>query len=80
MHGGLKTKEGRLFALLILIIVIFLGSLFFKNFIDNKNYKEQAVMADKYLNDGNYEGAIQAYLKALSMKNSNQEELSIGLS
>ncbi len=77
--GMLRTKEKRILFALIAIIIIMAGIFGYLGFITNKRFEEQAVMAEKYLQAGDYEQAVQSYLKAISMKSSNQEHLSIGL-
>ena len=51
----------------------------YKIYSVRKSYDEQTVMAGEYLEAGNYEDAIVAYNKALSMKYGDKEVLSIGL-
>ncbi len=77
--GSLRTKEKQILLALIAIILIMAGIFAFLGYVTNKKYREQAVMAEEYLKAGDYEQAVQAYLKAMSMKNSNQELLSLGL-
>ena len=77
--GALQTKERRIMIALLALILLVLGIITYYTFELRNNYKEQAVMADEYLEAGNYEQAIEAYLKAMSMKNSKRELLSIGL-
>ncbi len=80
MRRTLHTKEKRILIALIALVIAVTGIFVFNGYILTKKYEEQAVMAEKYLEAGEYEQAVAAYLKALSMKNSNQERLSIGLS
>jgi tetratricopeptide (TPR) repeat protein len=61
------------------LIILVAGIFAFNGYVTRKKYEEQAVMAEKYLEAGNYEQAAEAYLKAISMKNSDKELLSIGL-
>jgi tetratricopeptide (TPR) repeat protein len=80
MFGGVfRAKEGKLIAAILALIVIVIGIIVLVNTSESKKYREQAVMAEKYLKEGNYEQAVEAYMKAMSMKDSNQELLSIGL-
>lgn len=62
------------------VAAIIFGIYAFAGYSQNKKFVEQAVMAENYLEAGSYEQAIKAYLKALSMKSSDQELLTIGLS
>lgn len=79
LFGSLRTKEKQILIALIAIILIMAGIFAYLGYITNKRYEEQAVMAEEYLKAGDFEQAAQAYVKAISMKNSNQELLSIGL-
>lgn len=77
--GALRTKERWIIIALIALIVLVSGFFFINGLSVKKKYEEQAVMAEEYLGAGNYEQAVEAYLKAMSMKNSDKELLSIGL-
>ncbi len=79
LFGSLQTKEKRILLALLVVILIMAGCFAYLGHITNKRFEEQAVMAEDYLKAGDFEQAVQAYLKALSMKNSKQELLSIGL-
>ena len=79
LFRSLRTKEKQILIALIAIIIIMAGIFAYLGYITNKKYQEQAVMAEEYLKAGKFEQAAQVYLKAISMKNSNQELLSIGL-
>lgn len=79
LRGVFRTKEGKIIAAVLVFIAIIMGVMICVNLIDNRKYHEQAVMAEQYLEDENYELAVEAYLKALSMKDSDQELMSIGL-
>ncbi len=79
LRGAFRTKEGKIIAIILGVIVIIMCIFILTNSGD-KQFVEQAVMAENYLKAGNYEQAIMAYDKALSMKNSDQQLLSIGLS
>lgn len=79
LFGRLRTKEKRILLALIVVLIVIAGIIAFMNYITGKRQKEQAVMAEEYLKDGAYEQAAEAYLKAISMKNSNQVLLSLGL-
>lgn len=80
LRSVFRTKEGKIITVILIFIVIIIGAFAYTNYSENKQYKEQAVMAENYLNSGDFEQAVNAYLKAMSMKNSGQELLSIGLS
>lgn len=77
--GVFRTKEGKVISVLLVLTVMIIGGFIFKNYSANRQYEEQAVVAEKYLQESNYEQAVSAYIKALSMKNSDRELLSIGL-
>lgn len=77
--GALRTKERQIIIALSALIILVAGIFAFNGYVTTKKYEEQAVMAEKYLKAGNYEQAAEAYLKAMSMKNSDKELLSIGL-
>lgn len=79
LFGSLRTKEKQILIALIAVIVVLAGIFASMNFITGKKQKEQAVMAEEYLKEGAYEQAAEAYLKAISIKSSNQERLSLGL-
>lgn len=79
LHGVFQTKERRIMIALLALILLVTGIFIYITCTAKKRYEEQTVMAEKFLEAGNYEQAIQAYLKAMSMKNSNHELLSIGL-
>lgn len=79
LHRILGTKERKIIGLILLFLFCIVGIFVFKVIKDNKRYEQQTVMAKQYLEAGNYEQAVQAYQKAMSMKDSDQEYLSIGL-
>lgn len=78
-HRVLRTKESKIMIALLTLIVLITGIIIFANYRTNKKFEEQSVMAKEYLEAGNYEQAVEAYLKAMSMRNSDKELLSIGL-
>lgn len=80
LRGAFRTKEGKIIAAIIGLVIIIIGIFAFTGYSQNKKFVEQAVMAENYLKAGSYEQAIEAYLKALSMKNHDEELLTIGLS
>lgn len=80
LRGVFQTKEGKIIAAILGLIVLTIGIFVLSNYTGNKHFVEQAVMAENYLKSGSYEQAIDAYTKALTMKNSDQQLLSIGLS
>lgn len=77
--GSIRTKERRILIGLLAIVLLMTGIFAFLGYVTKRKYEEQAVMAEEYLKAGDYEQAVQAYLKALSMKNSNKELLTLGL-
>ncbi len=75
--GVFRTKERKVIAAILgIVIIIFIV---ISTSSREKRIDEQAVMAENYLNAGSYEQAVEAYEKALFMKDSDQEALSIGL-
>ncbi len=78
LYGIFRTKERKV-VVTILGVIIILGLIILNMVSKDRQIDEQAVMAENYLNAGSYENAVAAYQKALSMKNSDQESLSIGL-
>ena len=76
--GVFRTKERKVIAA-ILGIVIIVGFIIISISSKDGRIDEQAVMAENYLNAGSYEQAVEAYQKALSMKDSDQVTLSMGL-
>lgn len=77
--GGLRTIEKRVLFVLLSIVILVTGVFVSIAYIGKKRYEEQTVMAKEFLEAGNYEQAIEAYLKAMSMKSSEHELLAIGL-
>jgi tetratricopeptide (TPR) repeat protein len=80
LHGAIRTKEGRIIAAILGFVVIMIGIVVLLNYSQGKQFNEQAVMAENFLKTGSYEQAATAYLNAMSMKNSDQQVLTIGLS
>ncbi len=78
LRGVFRTKERKVIAAILGTIFV-IGFIIFCTASKGGQIDEQAVMAENYLNAGSYEHAVEAYQKALSMKNSDQETLSIGL-
>lgn len=78
LSGVFHTKE-KIFLAAMLGLIFVTGVFLFVSYSENKKYTEQTVMAENYLKAGNYEQAIGAYTKAMSMKNVNEQLLSIGL-
>jgi tetratricopeptide (TPR) repeat protein len=79
LRGVFRTKELKIIAAILGLFVITIGIIVFTSYSENRQFVEQAVMAENYLKSGSYEQAIEAYLKALSMKGSDQQLLTIGL-
>ncbi|HWT76246.1 MAG TPA: tetratricopeptide repeat protein [Mobilitalea sp.] len=79
LRGVFRTKEGKIISAIVGLSIIIIGVVIFANYSQNKKFLEQAVMAENYLKSGSYEQAIEAYKQALTMKNSDQESLTIGL-
>jgi len=79
LRGVFRTKEGKIIAAILGLVVIIIGVFISTNHSGNEQFTEQAVMAENYLKAGSYEQAVDAYTKALSIKNSDLQLLSIGL-
>lgn len=79
-HGVFRTKEGKVIIAIMGLTIIIIGGFVITGFIQERKFEEKAAMAENYLNAGSYEQAIDAYEQALSMKNSDQELLTVGLS
>jgi len=79
LRGVFRTKEGKLIAFMLIAILMVVGGFVINISIHNRQYEQQTVMAKQYLEAGNYEQAIEAYQKAISMKGSDEEYLTIGL-
>lgn len=75
----LHWNKKRWILILMFFICLFFAVFAYKSYISRKRYEEQAVMAQEYLDAGNYEEAIEAYEKALSMNHGDKEILSLGL-
>lgn len=75
----LRSKEAKIILVVLVLIGILIASFIYRNYRQNQRYEKQTVMAGQYLKDGNYAQAIEAYKRALSMKNSDPISLSIGL-
>lgn len=79
LHEVFRTKERKIIAAIILVVIIIISILIFTGYSYNRQFVEQAVMAENYLEAGNYDSAADAYLKALSMKKGDEQLLTIGL-
>lgn len=79
-HEIFLTKERKIVAVILSVIIIVTVVLFLNQYSKNKNYKEQTVMANEYLRDGNFKQAIDVYLKVISMRSNDKETLTIKLS
>ncbi|MBH1941917.1 tetratricopeptide repeat protein [Mobilitalea sibirica] len=80
LSGVFRTKERKIIVLLLAFVILISGVFTYINYNKDKRYKEQAVMAEEFLMKGDFKEAVRAYLKAMSMNNSNEESLTIGLS
>lgn len=74
-----RTKESKLILLLCILMVVTVGGLFYRFYMDNSRYEEQTSMAKKYLQEGDYKQAITYFEKALLKQDGDKEGLSIGL-
>ena len=54
-------------------ILLLTAVLIYNSYITKKRYKEQTTMAQEYFEEGNYEEAVKAYQKALSMNYGDRE-------
>lgn len=79
LHRIFHTKERIILATVLGLILIAIVIFVYADYRGNKRFVEQAVMAENYLRAGSYEEAVEAYLKAMSMKESDKERMSIGL-
>ena len=79
MRLNLHRKRSVLVLIISVFVIVLAFILIYKTYSLRKSYNEQTVMAGEYLETGNYEEAIVAYNKALSMKYGDKELLSIGL-
>lgn len=62
-----------------IILLICLGGIAISMLRSEERYHEKAVMAERYLESGDYQQAIKTYKKIMSMNPDNKELLSIGL-
>ncbi len=79
LTGIFRTKERKVMTIILGLIIIVMGTIIIINYFDNRRFMEQAVMAENYLEAGNYDKAIIAYKKAISMKDMKEQNLAIGL-
>lgn len=75
----LRWKKKRWLLAISVLVLLVAALLIYNAYILRKRYEEQTVMAQEYLEAGNYEEAQKAYQKALAMKYGDKELLSIGL-
>jgi tetratricopeptide (TPR) repeat protein len=79
LFGIFRRKEVKITGIIIVLIILLIAAFFYKNSKESNRYSEQTVMAEQYLRIGNYEQAIEAYIKALAISDTDQVNLSIGL-
>lgn len=79
-HRVFRTKERKITAVILFIIIIITITFIINQYRKNKHYEEQTVMANEYLKDGNYKQAIDAFREAVKMKSKDEDALTIGLS
>jgi len=79
LHKIFRTKEGIIITIIVVFSIIIISLLAVYGYVRKKSFMEQAVMAENYLNAGNYELAVEAYKKALSKNGSDKQLLTIGL-
>jgi tetratricopeptide (TPR) repeat protein len=75
-----RTKERKTAVFTAIVAVVLTVVFLIWNYSENRKSTMQAVMAENYLKAGNYEQAVDAYQKALLIKNSDRQILTIGLS
>lgn len=74
-----RTKERKVIGAVLGSIILIILIIVIKNIAAGELFVEKAVMAENYLEAGDYEKAVEAYKEALSVKDSDMELLSIGL-
>ncbi|MBE5965741.1 MAG: tetratricopeptide repeat protein [Lachnospiraceae bacterium] len=79
LRGVLRAKVGKIIVLILILILGIMGIFLFKKNRDSRRYEKQTVMAKQFLEAGDYEQAVESYQKAISMKGSDQEYLSMEL-
>jgi len=79
LHKTFRTKEGIIITIITVFIILVTTLLIIYGYVREKSFKEQAVMAENYLNAGNYEQAVEAYKKVLNAKGSDKKQMTIGL-
>ena len=79
LHRGYQAKEGKTLRILLELILLLAVIMVLINSSEKKQYEEQVTVAEKYLQQGNYEQAVEIYLKAMSMKGSDLKLLTIEL-
>lgn len=80
MNKELFIRNKKLWVIVLTVFLLLIAGLItYNTYMLRRRYEEQAVMAQEYLEAGSYEEAIEAYLKAMSMKFGNKEALAIGL-
>lgn len=79
LHQIFRTKERIILTIILGLILIGIVVFVYADYRGNKQFVEQAVMAENYLRAGSYEEAVEAYVKAMSMKESEKERMTIGL-
>lgn len=79
LHKIFRTKEGIIITIIMVFTIITISLLTVYGYVRKKSFMEQAVMAENYLNAGNYEQAVEAYKKALSKNGGDKQLLTIGL-
>lgn len=78
-HEIFRTKERKIMGIVLGAAILIIGILVIKNITEGELFVEKAVMAENYLETGDYEKAVETYLEALSVKGSDVESLSAGL-
>lgn len=80
MINRISHKYKKIWILLIaLLIFLFAIILIYNSYILRKRHEEHTVIAQEYLDAGDFEEAQEAYQKALAMKYGDKELLSLGL-
>lgn len=74
----IRSKKSKIIFFSALAIFLILGSIFFINYTKAEKAKEQLNLGNKYLEEGNYEGAILAFNKVIKSEPKNIEAM-VGL-
>ncbi|NLK28455.1 MAG: tetratricopeptide repeat protein [Clostridiales bacterium] len=79
LHGVFDAKGKKISVAVFVLLAVIIGFAAIGKIKENRQYEQQTVMAEQFLEAGDYEQAVEAYQKAMAMKLSDGERLSIGL-